>query len=986
MGAGSEATLVLFGAPHLFSAGERHEIPDTAPAYLGLFLAAQSGWTSRETVAAYLWPDASTERAQHNLRVALNRLGALLQRWEVADSLQAERRRLRLDMASDLGEFRAALAGGDWARASALPSGPLLDGLRCATYPAMAEWLSIEREALRRSWRKALVEAAHIGTEIDTPLSKYVAAHPSDGEAASLLAARRAAAGRPLEAQDVIASFKRAAADELTQDELDAYLSRIEQTAAALTPSIQAVEALGVLGRQAELTELDAALEAHRWVTVVGLPGSGKSSLVRAWLAQRTASGRGAGLVLIQINERSTASSIAESIVSSLATLLAPRPGVVSPVALLAPLGGLVVLDGFDAASTTEDLNALLHTMATACPGLRVLAASRRPLGIAGEHAHRLRGLSVQRSAEQGRSDAARLFLREAQRMRPNHRWAELGDDVERIARLCEGLPLALKLAASWSRWLEPRAIAVELERSVRSTAGAFDDGLHEWLAAPWKRLTASQQQALCSLSLFPGSFDMVAAVAVSASSPSQVEALQTQCLIDFEPGPPARLRLHALVRQFAAARLNKTPVQRRESVGRYLALVNSLLGPRPMQSGQPVFNTSQVRPCLDEVMAAWPLALETGALEMMQGLAAALLAWHESMGEFRAGADRLAAALDALDEALPAEAAVLAGVQVSRATLLYRASDYDVADGLAREAQRLGAITGQRRIVRRALNVLGLSRWMTLRLDEARAAFQQGLASAIEDGERLEEARLSSNLALVENSQGNYGAAEGGWRRAIELDKSIGAWSGACNCLNNLANLLRHSRRFEECEVLAMECLRLTHEHALEAQRPFALMGLALLHRETGSLDRAAQYLALLDACREDSVEGPVRAGAAQLRAQMALDRGDGAPALQYIAQALRICIDNDDAANRAESLMFYGQWLARHDGRPEEALSLWSALWHAPAAHATLKDLLKRQFNELGHDVPAASAAAADIALCVEQALAVARLRSADPASPLR
>src|SRR6185436_6776542 len=99
----------LLGEPYVVATdGSRQAVPETAPAYLGLFLAAQSQWRSRESVAAHLWPDLSDERAQHNLRVALNRLGALLERWDASGALHAERRRVRLDLPSDLAAFRDA--------------------------------------------------------------------------------------------------------------------------------------------------------------------------------------------------------------------------------------------------------------------------------------------------------------------------------------------------------------------------------------------------------------------------------------------------------------------------------------------------------------------------------------------------------------------------------------------------------------------------------------------------------------------------------------------------------------------------------------------------------------------------------------------------------------------------------------------------------------------------------------------------------------
>ena len=91
MTAESTTQLLLLGAPCVASAGGRIDLPETAPAYLGLFLASHAGWVGRETVAAYLWPELPTDRAQHNLRVALNRLSPLLSYWGLQGALQTER-------------------------------------------------------------------------------------------------------------------------------------------------------------------------------------------------------------------------------------------------------------------------------------------------------------------------------------------------------------------------------------------------------------------------------------------------------------------------------------------------------------------------------------------------------------------------------------------------------------------------------------------------------------------------------------------------------------------------------------------------------------------------------------------------------------------------------------------------------------------------------------------------------------------------------
>lgn len=983
----------LLGSPRLEQEGApapANELPDTAPAYLGLFLATHGAWVARETVAAYLWPELPTERAQHNLRVALNRLQTLLQGLGVADVLQAERRRLRLAVASDLAEFRQAMAAGDWAQAAALPQGPLLQGTRFLPYPALAEWLEVEREALRRAWRQALAEAAAAASPIEAAAGRYLHHHPADAEVASLLATQLAAAGQPQRAQEVVDTFSRAAADELPPEDHALTVGQVERAVAAVgaasgLAAAERADRAPPLGREADVARLDAAAAAHRWVSVVGLPGVGKSTLVGAWLGQRGRDGAPAlPLVRVALHGQSTAAGLAETLLGALGVKgQRARPTAVPTAALvaIADARALVVLDGLDPAAIEPDLAALLRTLAEACLGLRVVATARQSLGLPGERVLRIGGLGIEPAGA-----SAQLFLREARRAAPQLRWAGREHEVDRIVQLCQGLPLALKLAAAWCRWIEPGEVATEITRSLGAggVGEAFDSTLHGWIAAPVARLPAAQQQALAVLGLFPAAFGMRSAVAVAGVGAADIEALAAACLVEVEAGSPPQLVLHSLVRAFALAQLAASPARRREACARFLADVEARLEVTRSEHGQPVIGTAQVAACLADVHAAWPLALELGALATLPVLVQALHTWYEDTGAAAAGERLLAAALAALGEDVAAEAAVLARVQVARATLLYRAGDHDAAERAAQHAERLSQATGQRRLQRMAVNITGLSQWMAMRLDAAQAAFEQGLASAVADDERRGRAVFAANLALVATARGDYAAAERAHRDAIAADLAAGDWRGATTCKNNLGNLLRHLGRLDECEAVAQECLRLTHEHALDTQRPFALIGLALLRHAQGRLADAEQYLDLIRACDDACVEEPVRTGAAQLHACIALDRGDGAAALGFIAQALRVSASSDDRMNRAEALLLYARWLAECAGRGDDALRLWATLLHAPSTHATLRDQLRAQLRHRGLAEPEAPAAAADLSLAAEEAMAAAFKAQGSVAGP--
>jgi tetratricopeptide (TPR) repeat protein len=383
--------------------------------------------------------------------------------------------------------------------------------------------------------------------------------------------------------------------------------------------------------------------------------------------------------------------------------------------------------------------------------------------------------------------------------------------------------------------------------------------------------------------------------------------------------------------------------------VARYVAWLGHRLGRPRVVEGQPLFDAAVVTPLIDEVVQGWALAMETGEAAAMLWLLGALVSWHEANGEFEGALRRLAPALEALDESMPAEAATLTALQVARASLTYRAGDFEVAARLGLDAHRRATRTGQVGLGRLGLNIVGLSRWMQARLPEAQAAFEQALASAAASDDLSAQRRLEGNLALVEKAQGRYAAAEARWRRGLDLAMIETAWGAAVSYLNNLGNLLRQQGRLDECEPLAIEALRLCHQHGLDGIRPFALIGLALLHAAKGQRDTAREYLDLVESSNPANMESSVEAGAAQLRATLALEEGAQEQAHEHIVRALKICQRHDDGANRAEALEIHGRWLWAQ-GRRREAEALWRTLLKAPSISAVLRDRLNAHLQTHG------------------------------------
>ncbi len=153
--------LQLFGTACIVSAGLRvHDLPDSLPGYLVAYLAWRGDWLSRESLAGLLWPDRADADAQRNLRVNLHRVRGVLDSLGIATGFEADRRRVRLQVATDVAAFLHALGRADWQRATELQPAALLHTFSFRGFPLLQAWALQEREALGGAWQAAALKCA----------------------------------------------------------------------------------------------------------------------------------------------------------------------------------------------------------------------------------------------------------------------------------------------------------------------------------------------------------------------------------------------------------------------------------------------------------------------------------------------------------------------------------------------------------------------------------------------------------------------------------------------------------------------------------------------------------------------------------------------------------------------------------------------------------------------------------------------------------
>jgi predicted ATPase len=125
----------------------------------------------------------------------------------------------------------------------------------------------------------------------------------------------------------------------------------------------------------------------------------------------------------------------------------------------------------------------LVSTLLRSCSGLTIVATSREPLAVAGEHVYPVPPLllpptdvpaaTTDEVAALSGYAAVQLFVDRAMAVQP--RFALTAANAEAVARIClrlDGLPLAIDLAAARVRVLAPEQIAVRLDDRFRLLSG----------------------------------------------------------------------------------------------------------------------------------------------------------------------------------------------------------------------------------------------------------------------------------------------------------------------------------------------------------------------------------------------------------------------------------------------------------------------------------------------------------------------------------
>jgi predicted ATPase len=272
------------------------------------------------------------------------------------------------------------------------------------------------------------------------------------------------------------------------------------------------------IGRESEVAEVQAAVKAHRLVTLTGVGGVGKTRLATEVAAQ-LADDFPDGVWVFELAAVADPAAVPDAVAAVLGITQQPGKSMAENVA--AALEGRVRLLVFDNCEHVLDAAAdLVDAILARSATVRIVATSREGLGVADEQVWPVPSLDLSGGID---SAAVNLFVERARSVAPRFSMAtpnEAGAVVE-ICRRLDGIPLAIELAASRMASMTASEVRDRLDHRFRLLVGSRrglerHQTLRHAVAWSYDHLDDAEKSLLERCSVFAGGFDLHSACAVA--------------------------------------------------------------------------------------------------------------------------------------------------------------------------------------------------------------------------------------------------------------------------------------------------------------------------------------------------------------------------------------------------------------------------------------------------------------------------------------
>ncbi|MCC7538926.1 MAG: AAA family ATPase [Deltaproteobacteria bacterium] len=617
-----------------------------------------------------------------------------------------------------------------------------------------------------------------------------------------------------------------------------------------------------VIGRARDVAAVAALFgSGERLVTVVGPPGTGKTTLARRYLLDLDTARDASFCDLTEARDASEIRGVVSRDLGFTVGVDDAEPDAQIDAAIAARGELLVVLDNFE--------HVVAHGPATvgrwlaAAPRARFLVTSRERLRLPSEVVLPLEPLSLPAADERDpdvilASDAVKLLLDRARRVRGG--FTPRDADVRVLAdivRELDGLPLAIELAAARLGVLGPKELLARLSRKLDLLSTGTRDAVarHATLRAAiewsWTMLDARERSTLAQCAVFRGGFSLEAAEAVvdscvdlegadiDLSGTELLDVLQSlhdkSLVRAYEPTGTSgerRMGLFASIAEHAMAKLEASPLLggARARHAAYFAAA----GRRWAADVDGVEGTDRLR----------VLAIEQDNLGVVveRGLAD-----DDPTSASATAADRTARRAQGLDAIVALDPLRTAqgpyDAHLSRLDRMLARVDDEHPVGSAFDRATLAL----------AYDARARARFSRARPEEARADAERAVALADASDDDRVRGRVLSSFATMARQRGEMDVAMRGYARALEASRRAGDVAGEGSTLGNLAILHKECGRLVEARRGYEEALTLLR--AVEDRRAEGRFrcDLGALHQEERRFEDArACFLAALEIHRE--------------------------------------------------------------------------------------------------------------------------------------
>ncbi len=713
----------------------------------------------------------------------------------------------------------------------------------------------------------------------------------------------------------------------------------------------------GYAGRRAELAELDALLAASEdeastasvIVTIDGLGGIGKTALVVHW-AHRVRGRFPGGVHYLDLRGHHpqlaplSAEEALGQLLLGLGVATGDLPGGESERArllrsLLADGRRLIVLDN---AAGADQVRPLLPGAASC---LTVVTARQRLGGliaIDGAHRIQVRPLGTEESV------ALLDLALGSDRIRADSAASD------RLADLCGGFPLALRIAAANLAGTPDRAIGdlvTELADDRLAALRVYDDdqvAMRSAFDLSYRAQTGPARLLFCQLGSGP-SLDFTAAAADAVAGTDSTAAVRELAVAHLvEERTAGRYAMHDLLRAYAVDRLGRDfgAGERTGAVRRLVAW--QLAGARGATA---MLNIPRLLVPPGPDPATGPAEFDT---------AAAAMNWLESERTNMVAAVIHLAAHD------PVPAGWQLAVELRGFLRLRRYVTEWVA--ITTAAMEIARHLGDERAQAALCHSLGHANWSRGDYPEAVESYKRTYALSTELGWREGEAGALSALGAVYHEMGQHDEAIASYREALDT----GALSGPLELitLGSLGLVYQSVGRLRDAVDSFLRTLQIARERGFDDMAATSLGNLGMSYLELGNLAEARRYLnealALYQQSGSRNGEANVRTGLAMLEAEYcAYD-----DAAYQAALALRVARDIDDRRIECDALCAAGMVASRRGDaagareRLVEAIEVADTIGYGRGLAPALTELAA---VELSLSDPRAAASTAQRALAI-------------------